>query len=162
MCAGALDEWGRRHLVRVEANSWSFIHGMLRESLLRHADIRVVEAHRAWAKVLADVDPKSPAIERLANHLVASGQDELAIVPLQQAAEASLGWQDTGRGLRLLDMARIAWKRSQEDTPKHHFFSGKVFQAKFFVKYILPKTETVLGICAKHGREIIDMPDRAF
>jgi alkylation response protein AidB-like acyl-CoA dehydrogenase len=74
---------------------------------------------------------------------------------LNAFGQISMAW-------RLLDMARIAWKRSQDDTPKHHYVSGKVFQAKFFVKHILPKTETVLEICAKHGREIIDMPDRAF
>jgi hypothetical protein len=74
---------------------------------------------------------------------------------LNAFGEISMAW-------RLLDMARIAWERYRQDPKKSHYCSGKIYQAKFFMDEILPNTQTTLRNCARQGREIVDIPDRAF
>jgi len=63
---------------------------------------------------------------------------------------------------RLLDMARIAWNRYQQDAKKSLYYSGKIFQARYYVDEILPKTQTTLRICTNHGRDIVDIPEGAL
>ncbi len=74
---------------------------------------------------------------------------------LNAFGEISIAW-------RLLDMARIACERCRQDPKKSHYYTGKIYQAKFYVDEILPKTKATFRVCAKLGREIVDMPDSAF
>ena len=63
---------------------------------------------------------------------------------------------------RLLDLARIAFDRAQKKGPKYDFHRGKVLQATFFAETTLPHTRATIHTCLREGREIVDMPDRAF
>jgi len=74
---------------------------------------------------------------------------------LNAFGEISMAW-------RLLDMARIAYKRYQQGGKQSHYYTGKIFQATFYLDQVLPKTRAALRICAQKGREIVDMPERAF
>nr|MDQ3038152.1 tetratricopeptide repeat protein [Myxococcota bacterium] len=71
---------------------WSFVHGLLRESLLRSARDagRYGTLHRACA-VMLEVDAAQRGIaERLAYHLIAAGDLEAALEPLARAARHRL------------------------------------------------------------------------
>lgn len=63
---------------------------------------------------------------------------------------------------RLLDLARIAFDRSQKKEGKYDFHRGKVLQATFFADTTLPQTRATIGTCLREGREILEMPDKAF
>ncbi len=69
-------------------DGWAFVHGMLRESLLRRARDagRLSDHHRACAAMLADED----APERLGLQLVAAGDFEAALNPLAEAVARCL------------------------------------------------------------------------
>jgi alkylation response protein AidB-like acyl-CoA dehydrogenase len=62
---------------------------------------------------------------------------------------------------RLLDMAIVA-DRAMESGKKNDFYRGKVFQASYFVAVTLPHTMASLNTCLREGREVVDMPDKAF
>jgi len=68
--------------------------------------------------------------------------------------EVTLAW-------RLLDMAAVAVK-TMDNGRKNDFYRGKVLQATYFVDVTLPHTMAALGTCLREGREIIDMPEKAF
>jgi alkylation response protein AidB-like acyl-CoA dehydrogenase len=63
---------------------------------------------------------------------------------------------------RLLDLAAIAFDRAQKKGAKYDFHRGKVLQATFFAATTLPHTRATIQTCLRQGREIVDMPDRAF
>lgn len=63
---------------------------------------------------------------------------------------------------RLLDLARIAFERSQKKEGKYDFYRGKVLQATFFAETTLPHTRATIDTCLREGREILEMPDKAF
>ena len=63
---------------------------------------------------------------------------------------------------RLLDLARIAFDRSQKKEGKYDFHRGKVMQATFFADTTLPHTRATIDTCLREGREILEMPDKAF
>ncbi len=69
--------------------------------------------------------------------------------------EISMAW-------RLLDMASVAYDPSRPKVRKSDFYRGKVFQAKFFVDETLPGTLAKMGSCLREGREVVEMPERAF
>jgi len=100
-----LSALARDGLVQLDTHGWSFTHGMLRESLERHA----AETHRlpshqlAIAAMLEALHPHHPAVaERLAVHLLGARQFERALDPLLRAAE-HLAHDAPGRALELLD-----------------------------------------------------------
>jgi alkylation response protein AidB-like acyl-CoA dehydrogenase len=63
---------------------------------------------------------------------------------------------------RLLDLARLAHERSQKKGRKYDFHRGKVLQATYFADTTLPHTRATISTCLRQGREIVEMPDRAF
>ena len=63
---------------------------------------------------------------------------------------------------RLLDLARIAFERAQKKGAKYDFHRGKVLQATFFAATTLPHTRATIQTCLRKGREILDIPDKAF
>ena len=67
--------------------------------------------------------------------------------------EATICW-------RLLDMAVIAADAAKKK--KSDYYAGKVYQATYFVDTTLPHTLATIEICLRPGREIIDIPERAF
>jgi hypothetical protein len=69
--------------------------------------------------------------------------------------EISMAW-------RLLDMALVAYDPSRPKGRKSDFYHGKVFQAKFFVDETLPGTLVKMNACLREGREVVEMPERAF
>jgi hypothetical protein len=69
--------------------------------------------------------------------------------------EISMTW-------RSLDMALVACDPSRPKGRKNDFYRGKVLQAGFFVDETLPGTLATMDICLREGREVIEMPERAF
>ncbi|MFC1876428.1 acyl-CoA dehydrogenase [Thermodesulfobacteriota bacterium] len=69
--------------------------------------------------------------------------------------EISMAW-------RLLDMALVAFDRSRQKGRKRDFYRGKVLQATFFVDETLPRTLATMDTCLREGREVVEMPERAF
>jgi hypothetical protein len=69
--------------------------------------------------------------------------------------EISMAW-------RLLDMALTAFGLSRQKGGKNDFYRGKVLQATFFVDETLPRTLATMETCLREGREVMDMPERAF
>jgi alkylation response protein AidB-like acyl-CoA dehydrogenase len=62
---------------------------------------------------------------------------------------------------RLLDMA-LAAERAIKQGKKTDFYRGKILQARYFVREILPLTRARLEACIRGGKEIVDMPPEAF
>ena len=69
--------------------------------------------------------------------------------------EISMAW-------RLLDMALVALDLSRKKGRKSDFYRGKVMQATFFIDQTLPGTLTSMQTCLREGREVVEMPERAF
>ena len=63
---------------------------------------------------------------------------------------------------RLLDMALIACDRARQKGRQGDFYKGKVAQATFFADTTLPHSLARAKICTRSGREILEMPERAF
>jgi len=82
---------------------WSFIHGMLRESLERRAREagRLEAHHRACARLLEGKRGVGVA-ERLGRHLLAAGEHEAALAPLLEGARERTGMGDYRIGEALL------------------------------------------------------------
>jgi len=105
--------------------SWFFVHGMLRESLVRRAreQGRFAEHNRACAAMLRQRSGPGVA-ERLATHLEAAGYLEEALAPLLQATkervvEGAYGLAEglLERSARIVDQAGLAeddaWRGGQ-------------------------------------------------
>lgn len=69
--------------------------------------------------------------------------------------EVTMAW-------RLLDMAVIAYERSQKGGEANDYYRGKVFQATYFVDVTLHHTLATIESCLRHGREIVEIPESAF
>jgi hypothetical protein len=84
--------------------------------------------------------------------------------PLQWASytyPALLCFGDVTAAWRLLDMAVIAQRAIDEDR-KSDFYVGKVMQATYFTNVTLPLTMARSETCLREGREVVDMPEKAF
>ncbi|MFZ5481360.1 MAG: serine/threonine-protein kinase PknK [Myxococcota bacterium] len=83
---------------------WSFVHGMLRESLVRRAQEggRLQRWHRACAEMLARQGGPGIA-ERRARHLVAAGAADAAIDPFLVGVRERIDSGDYGLAEKLLD-----------------------------------------------------------
>jgi len=82
---------------------WSFVHGMLRESLVRRAREagRAAGHHEACARMLARRSgPDVP--ERRGHHLLAAGDSTAALLPLQEGARRRLERGDLAPAATLL------------------------------------------------------------
>jgi len=82
---------------------WSFVHGMLRESVVRGA--REAGRHAEHARVCAALLAGSDALgdsERRARYLLAAGEDRDALAPLVRAARQRFELGDHRRALALL------------------------------------------------------------
>jgi alkylation response protein AidB-like acyl-CoA dehydrogenase len=62
---------------------------------------------------------------------------------------------------RLLDMALVA-QRTIDSGKKNDFYLGKVMQATYHSGVTLPITAARIETCLRTGREIVEMPQRAF
>ena len=85
--------------------------------------------------------------------------------PLQWASytyPALIAFGEVIMAWRLLDLARIAFDRAQKKGSTYDFHRGKVMQATFFAETTLPHTRATIHTCLRQGREIVDMPDKAF
>jgi len=104
---GLVDELLARRLARTGEGGprigWGFVHGMLRESLVRRAKDggRLVDHHRACARALL-LREGAQVTERQARHLIAAGELEAALGPLLLAAEEDRNRGDYGRAVELL------------------------------------------------------------
>ena len=91
--------------------------------------------------------------------------DRMGDDPLQWASytyPALTAFGEVIMAWRLLDLARIASDRAQKKGSKYDFHRGKVSQATFFAETTLPHTRVTIQTCLRQGREIVDMPDKAF
>ncbi len=101
-------------------DSWSFIHAMLRETLLQqaHDHDRLVMFHRASAEMLR-AGAARPAPQRLGRHLLAAGDRLGALGPLLEGIQDHLQSGDNrlaGRLLRLWDKALEEVELPADDT----------------------------------------------
>jgi hypothetical protein len=69
-------------------------------------------------------------------------------------SEVTMAW-------RLLDLARVAQRRLEDD-PHNDFLRGKVLQATYWTGVTLPETLARIDTCLRKGREVIEIPDAAF
>jgi hypothetical protein len=74
---------------------------------------------------------------------------------------ALLSFGDATACWRLLDMAVAAQKAidAGKNTP---FYQGKVLQALYFTKVMLPEAMARMESCLREGREVVEMPVEAF
>jgi serine/threonine protein kinase/tetratricopeptide (TPR) repeat protein len=98
----------RHGLARRADRSWSFSHGMLRESLERSAreNGRFSELHRACATTLQirwDANPQRGMAERLGRHLALGDRQEEALGPLLAGARERRAMSDYTGALGVLD-----------------------------------------------------------
>ena len=112
-----------RRLARCGADGpragWSFVHGMLRESLERRArEAGRLEAHHRRCAALLRGRSGDGVPERLGRHLLAAGEHEAAIEPLYEGASERSAADDLpgARGLLLdLDGAMAAVGLAEHD-----------------------------------------------
>ncbi len=109
---GVVEKLMSERLAEGTLDEWSFVHGMLRESILRLADEggRIQVHHFSCATMLwsrAPTPVQAPA-ERLGRHLLAAGRAQDAIAPLLGAVERRLVTGGPESALALLDTVEQA------------------------------------------------------
>ncbi|MGO8942292.1 MAG: acyl-CoA dehydrogenase [Syntrophobacteraceae bacterium] len=75
---------------------------------------------------------------------------------------ALLAFSEVTMAWRLIDLAIIAYEPSQKQGEDYDFYRGKVLQATYFVDMTLPHTLATIESCLRHGREVVEMPEKAF
>ncbi|SPJ14251.1 Acyl-CoA dehydrogenase, C-terminal domain protein [Syntrophobacter sp. SbD2] len=75
---------------------------------------------------------------------------------------ALLAFSEVTMAWRLIDLAIIAHEPSQKQGEDYDFYRGKVLQATYFVDMTLPHTLATIESCLRHGREVLEMPEKAF
>src|SRR5208337_4299148 len=91
--------------------------------------------------------------------------NKMATDPLQWASytyPALLAFSELTMVWRLLDMAIIAHGPSQKQGEENDFYRGKVLQATYFADMTLPHTLATVESCLRHGREVLEMTEKAF
>ena len=88
-----------------EGDGWGFVHGMLRESILRRAEeaFRAPALHRLCASMLEGRPGSASRSERLGRHLVLAGEPALALAHLADGAKLRLDAGDNRHAEVLLD-----------------------------------------------------------
>jgi hypothetical protein len=121
-----------------------------------------------------DANKNHPQLGDRVRHLakVADRLQYVAKVMQQQSSEDTLQWaSNTYPALmafseafmvwRLLDMA-IAAQRTMDSGKAGAFYQGKVLQATYYTDTTLPNTFATLDTCLRQGREVVEMPVKAF
>ncbi len=75
---------------------------------------------------------------------------------------ALLAFSEVTMAWRLIDLAILAYEPSQKQGEDYDFYRGKVLQATYFVDMTLPHTLATIESCLRHGREVLEMPEKAF
>ncbi len=122
------------------------------------------DSHREHPGLGDKVRTLAGVLERLWE-TAAEMKDRMRIDPLQWASytyPALMAFGEVTVAWRLLDLAVIAYEPSLNKGKRYDFQRGKVLQAAYFVDTVLPQTLTSLGICLRHGREVVDIPNNAF
>lgn len=117
--------------------------------------------HQGLGKYVSNLEEAFARVQEMTTMMIGKNSAD----PLQWASytyPALLCYGDLVMVWRLLDMALIAWDRSEGKAKKNDYFRGKVAQATFFADMTLPHTITRAHSCMRSGREIIDIPDGAF
>jgi len=128
------------------------------------AEIRnFLDANRSHAILGEDVRALAGVVERL-EEAAAAMKTLMQADPRQWAAstypmltafsEAVMAW-------RLLDMAAVA-QAAIDRGARNDFYRGKVFQATYFCRITLPHTLATIETSVRGGREVVEMPVRAF
>ena len=124
-----------RRLALGDPDQWSFVHGMLRESLERRARDRDTweERQRACAAMLAEGRGRGLA-ERRARHLLAAGDLAEAIGPLYEAASERGKTADFERAEALFAERGAVLDRLGASTHDPRRVMGDVERARLFAK----------------------------
>ena len=110
---------------------WSFVHGMLRESLERRArDADRLEDHHAAAAAMLAGSPGASALERRGRHLVAAGQPRAALAPLAAAVAGHLNGGEFRRASGLLERYDRALGELRRPSDHPAAVRGKVLAAR--------------------------------
>ncbi len=123
--------------------------------------IKTNKNHQGLGKYVGDLEEAFARVREMTKMMIEKNSSD----PLQWASytyPALLCYGDLVMVWRLLDMALIAWDRSEGKAKKNDYFRGKVAQATFFADMTLPHTITRAHSCMRSGREILDIPDGAF
>ena len=126
-----------QRLARTEHNpflQWSFVHGMLRESLQRQAQEaeRWTAHHLACAQTLKRRKSRN-VTERMAQHLLAAGEFEQALIPLHAAIKERLRlWQH-----RIAMSLLLEWEPLLDRCalPEDHLFRGESMLVRSTIAY---------------------------
>ncbi len=103
-------------------------------------------------------------VKRL-GELAVEMKKQIKIDPLYWASHtypALLCFAETVMAWRLLDMAAIALEHGQKNGKGADFYTGKVMQAEYFTAITLPHTMARIETCIDSGREILEIPNKAF
>jgi len=105
----------------------------------------------------------SEVLEKL-TAVAAHMRDQMSSDPLQWASNtypALMAFGDVTTTWRLLDMAVIA-ARALENGRQKDYYTGKIMQATYFADVTLPHTLATMDNAMRDGREVVEMPERAF
>ena len=93
-----------RLIIREDAlSSWSFVHALFREAVLKHAEDG--GRLKRWSSICADVIPdKHMQVARHARLLVGAGRSEEALRPLQEAVFAEVSVGELGRAKAISEL----------------------------------------------------------
>ena len=128
----------QRRLALAQQGSWTFAHGMLRESLARSAREagRALDLHDACATTLQiryDTVRTPGLAERLGRHLTECGRLAEALDPLQEAATESRAHSDYDDALRLLDLRDEVMTRLEVDVSDARWGEGWALRADLLI-----------------------------
>lgn len=131
---GLVDDLVEQRLVVYDEEGggrWSFVHGMLRESLERRARDagRLEDHHEACAAMLAGTSGAS-SLERRGRHLVAAGQSRAALAPLASAVTGHLDAGEFRRASALLERYEQALGDLRRRAEHPAAVRGKVLAAR--------------------------------
>lgn len=118
------------------------------------------EAHPGLGK---EVQTLHKAVKKL-TEVALQMAERMKSDPLQWASytfPALMCLGDVTVAWRLLDMGIIA-QQIMDEGRGSTFYEGKVMQASYFVGTTLPLTMARLDTCVRGGREIVEMPNKAF
>jgi len=124
---------------------------------------KFLDAHRgqdAIGECVRTLEKVVQRLERTAAGMKARMKDD----PQLWAANtypALVAFSETALVWRLLDMAIVA-QAAIDSGKKSDFYLGKIMQAVYFCEITLPHTLATLETCLRTGREVVDMPEKAF
>jgi hypothetical protein len=122
--------------------------------------IRQNQHHPVLGREIQDLSEASQKLAEMAIRLSGISKSD----PLLWASStypALLCFSEVTMAWRLLDLARVAQRRLEDD-PHNDFLRGKVLQATYWTGVTLPETLARIDTCLRKGREVIEIPDAAF